>query len=298
MELSHVYLVSSALNLVLAEQVAAAEAQLGTSFPTGYLEFMTRLGSGEYSTFISVHSPEVAVGQLAQHQNTMAQYPQFWEEGVAVLNQEQRHRSIPLASTMDGDAFVFLPAAPDVIYLLPHHSDCIFVADHGLFEALEWFFSSGDYMARASTGFRYFEPHRNRGYTNLNNWRSLSQNSSSLSFDQFKNWLTGLRLHNHLLSNSGEHPAAGQKDQQNNPLVGYLSETGAVAWVDHSQARDFMAFFQEFGGYVACYEGAGVGDLTVQIRFDAQSNSSTLRKILGHLQSNGFLVTEQGTSKP
>jgi hypothetical protein len=293
MRLSDVYPVTETLEPVPLAEVAAAEAELGFRFPTGYAEFMAALGRGEFNGFVNVFAPQDVRASVAQHRQTMEQYPEFWSEGNLVLNGEERRRSILLANTIDGDMFVFLPSLPDTLYLLPRHNNLTYRVGEGLFEALDWFFTSGEYVAPAHTSFRYFEPFSNRGYVNLWNGPSVRAGQPTLSYEPVRDWLLERHPPTHLILSP--EPAGMPPDLQ---AMAIGVEMGSeIRFINPDDARYLHAFYREFGGFASCYENLGEETVTIQIRHDAGAESDSLRQFVAHLQANGFQVMEQGVNK-
>ncbi len=59
------YLVTDKRTTFSEAEVDAAETQLGTRFPEGYREYMTRLGVGEYCGYINVFPPQTIADNQA-----------------------------------------------------------------------------------------------------------------------------------------------------------------------------------------------------------------------------------------
>jgi hypothetical protein len=71
------------------EQVAEAERLLGTRFPRGYADFVTRFGEGDYCTFVRVYLPGRIVAEYQEEfQQRWSEYF-FWDKGRDVLPRDR-----------------------------------------------------------------------------------------------------------------------------------------------------------------------------------------------------------------
>jgi hypothetical protein len=59
----------------------------------------------------------------------------FWDQGGDVLTKEQALQSVIVGDTLDGDELIIRPDASERAYVLPRHSEGIYVAGDGLPEA-------------------------------------------------------------------------------------------------------------------------------------------------------------------
>src|SRR5436190_6332642 len=81
--LSDIYLVTERLIQVPTQALDALATSLGLLLPSGYREYLTRLGIGNYSGFLHVHSPEQVKKDV-----------KYWQEtGVEILA-ETRSKSV------------------------------------------------------------------------------------------------------------------------------------------------------------------------------------------------------------
>lgn len=144
--------------------VDEAEAELGLRFPSGYREYVTRLGEGLlHGAYLRVYPPRRILSGSNNHtqwRERIAKY-WFWDEGVDKLPKDRALECVIIADTYQGDELVVHPDEPEKIYVLPRHSEDIHVAGEGLFDAIEWLCSSGVLSEPAQE--RMFEPFDSRG---------------------------------------------------------------------------------------------------------------------------------------
>lgn len=140
-------------------EVDQAEVRLGVRFPTGYREYVTRFGDGVLGgSYIRIYPPQ----RILSGENNLDEWRQrigeywFWDDGREVLTKEQALQAIIIGDTLDGDELIFHPREPERIYVLPRHSEEIYMAGMGLPEAIEWLCSSGKLTEPFSQ--RNFEP--------------------------------------------------------------------------------------------------------------------------------------------
>lgn len=123
-------------------EVDELDAVSGIELPPGYREYVTTLGEGCLSDWVRIYPPwRILGGLLDEYRQLMAQY-WFWDEGPPVLTQSQAAESTPVGDTLDGDWLVFHPAL-QLHFVLPRHSENIFIAGSNLFDALDWLCLSG-----------------------------------------------------------------------------------------------------------------------------------------------------------
>src|SRR5262249_17740167 len=73
-----------------------------------------------------------------------------------VLTKTQALESVIIGDTLDGDELIVHPGNPERIYVLPRHSEKIYVAGDGLLAAIEWLCTSGTLTEQFPE--RNFEP--------------------------------------------------------------------------------------------------------------------------------------------
>jgi hypothetical protein len=127
-------------------EVDAAEAQLGIRFPSGYREYVTRFGEGVLGgSYVRIYPPRrilFGANNLAQWRRRIDQY-WFWDGGRNVLTKEQALKCIIIGDTLEGDELIVHPDNPERVYVLPRHSENIYIAGNGLPAAIEWLCGSG-----------------------------------------------------------------------------------------------------------------------------------------------------------
>ncbi|TXT21317.1 MAG: hypothetical protein FD138_4076 [Planctomycetota bacterium] len=154
MAFDDVYLVTTRLATVSAEQVRAAEETLKVKFPKDYSEFVTKFGEGTYSGFVRVYPPERIFKELREVQQRWDEYF-LWDEGPEVLTKAEVVESIVFADTVNGDELIFHPGKPNRLFLLPRHSYSVLEVADSLSAAIDWLCASG--KLTAPIGFKYFE---------------------------------------------------------------------------------------------------------------------------------------------
>lgn len=146
LSLDDIKVVGGPLDLSSDQEVDAAEAKLGIPFPAGYREFVTRFGEGVLGGYyVRVYPPR----RILSGSNNLQEWREridlywFWDAGKDVLSKQQALESIIIGDTLDGDELLVHPSNPQRVYVLPRHSENIYVAGDGLLPALEWLCSSG-----------------------------------------------------------------------------------------------------------------------------------------------------------
>jgi hypothetical protein len=155
----NITVVGGPLVLSSPTEVDDAETQLGSRFPTGYREYVTRFGEGVLGGYyIRIYPPRRILSgdnNLAEWRKRIDEY-WFWDEGREVLTKDQAFQSFIIGDTLDGDELIVHPSDSERIYVLPRNSEDIYVAGEGLPAAIEWLCGS-DVLTEAFTE-RNFEP--------------------------------------------------------------------------------------------------------------------------------------------
>lgn len=160
MNISDIKIVGKPLVLAKAADVDALEAELWITFPEGYREYVTKLGEGVLGgTFVRIYPPWKIAKDLADGSGRISEY-WFWDAGRKVLPKARGLECVIVGDTMNGDMLVFHPSRPNRLFVLPRHSDEVFVAGENLLAAVEWMCSSGELTARFRE--RNFEPFDSR----------------------------------------------------------------------------------------------------------------------------------------
>jgi len=140
MAYDEVYLVSDKLDVATDEEILAVAATLGVQqWPSGYREFVTALGAGDYTNYVRVLLPSQILTECAPCRDNWATYgAATYEEYLRVLPLDRLVESVILASTVDGDEVVFHPDDPAALYFLDINADTITTIGRTFDEALDW----------------------------------------------------------------------------------------------------------------------------------------------------------------
>jgi hypothetical protein len=130
-DLGDIYLVTDRLETASATDVTRAERELGCRFPTGYAEYVQRLGRGSLNGFVRVMVPGQIVAVLADWRATWHEY-WFWDDPESAADQHHISGAVPVADTYSGDELWFHPEDPDTVIVLPRDSDRSYAVGSGL----------------------------------------------------------------------------------------------------------------------------------------------------------------------
>jgi hypothetical protein len=211
-----IYVVTGRLAPATADQVAAAEAVVGTRLPPGYAEFVTRFGDGAVSNWVRVYPPDRVAEEHPGHRGRREEY-YFWDEGADVPTREQVAASVLLADTLNGDEVIYHPAEPRGLFALPQDDETIHPIGRTLAEAIDWLCTSG--TLTGPIGFKSFEPAADRVQ------RRFEAAADGPAFEVVRDALLALGLH----------------DRANDATEG--------------ADKCFDLFVREFGGSVTIVEG-------------------------------------------
>lgn len=125
------------LTLSTTVEVKLVENKLNTTFPKGYKEYVTTLGSGLYCGYIQVKMPNIILAENKENQEFLEEY-YFWEMGDEILSKERAIESIKIADTLDNDVIIFHPSKIDELFVLPRHDDMLHNIGSSLYEAIDW----------------------------------------------------------------------------------------------------------------------------------------------------------------
>ena len=163
MTLNDIKIVAEPLVLSSNAEVDDAEADLGIRFPSGYREYITRLGEGVLGgNYIRIYPPRrilTGLNNLAEWRQRVNEY-WFWAAAAVILTKEKVLECIIVGDTLIGDELIVHPSNPERIYVLPRELESIFVAGDGLLPAMEWLCSSGTLIEPFAE--RNFEPFDSR----------------------------------------------------------------------------------------------------------------------------------------
>ena len=185
MDLGDIYLVTDRLETASATDVTRAERELGCRFPTGYAEYVQRLGRGSLNGFVRVMVPGQIVAVLADWRATWHEY-WFWDDPESAADQHHISGAVPVADTYSGDELWFHPEDPDTVIVLPRDSDRSYAVGSGLDGAIDWVFSSG-VLLEPSGGRLAFESHIGR--------KHVRRESPSADVASVRDALLALGLH-------------------------------------------------------------------------------------------------------
>ena len=166
MDLDDIRPISSRLTPSTPRDVAAAEASLGCRLPDGYAAYVERFGAGDLGHFLRVYPPERVIEARAEWQQRVTEY-WFWDSGTSEATPERIREGVVVADSFDGDELCFHPDDPDVLFVLPRHSEEVHRVGPGLLAALEWMLGSG-VLVTAQPGPVAFEPWQHR--TEVRRW--------------------------------------------------------------------------------------------------------------------------------
>jgi hypothetical protein len=143
LDLADVYLVNPVLKVASKGDVERAEKTLGTKFPKGYADFVTKFGTGLFNDVIRVYAPDNVVDELEQFRNRIEEY-YFWDQSEDLISKERVKECIWIADTLNGDEVIFHPDNPARLYLLPRDSEEIEILGKTLNDALEQLLKMSD----------------------------------------------------------------------------------------------------------------------------------------------------------
>jgi hypothetical protein len=159
LSLEDIKIIGRPLFLSTHEEVDQAEKEFGLQFPSGYREYVTRLGDGIFGGYyVRVYPPK----RLLAGENNVREWRErineywFWDQGEPLLPKPQALESVIIGDTLDGDELVVHPSNPERIYVLPRYQEEAYHAGDGLLAALEWLSSAG--ILTEAYEQREFEP--------------------------------------------------------------------------------------------------------------------------------------------
>lgn len=204
LDLAKVEVVGGPLVLASDPEVDDLEARLGTTFPDGYREFVTRLGEGALNVLVRVYPPWRVLAELDVSRGSFSAY-WLWESDDVPFGQDQAMESISIADTIDGDMVVFRPSDPARIIVLPRQDERLVARGPNLLETIEW-------ICRGGTGSR------------------TSRRRTFSPFDSRLEGMDGARLERPSVSASdAAAPALDRPPRE--VLLAYFAELAAVeAW--------------------------------------------------------------------
>lgn len=257
------YLVTDKLSTSSADEVDAAEAQLATSLPAGYPEYVTTLGKGEYCGYINVFSPTIIVNNQLGKKPPLEEFCHLWDGAEFGITPERLAKAILIATSIDGDWVVFEAGVPDAVYVLPESEEVIYKAGPTLMDALTWL-----YEPQGRPRFRYFD-------SGIDQKPEALPTNLRLSLDKFRDWLVALGGYDHLEETWNDNP--GVSMEMYRLLEGRMDLIAP-------ELGHIMAFYKSFGGCVWASVDGG-GRVSAQFVHDADSSTDIMQQILDYLQS-------------
>lgn len=124
MQLAEVYLVTERVKRVPVRTLDALENSLAFPLPLGYREYLTQLGVGRFSSFLSVYVPQQVKLHLRLWREQIADVV---VDGIEVgtytkggLSAKRVREAVPFAGTDNGDTFVSTPSCGNSLFVIPH----------------------------------------------------------------------------------------------------------------------------------------------------------------------------------
>jgi hypothetical protein len=188
----HIFAVNSKRQLYTLDDVASVEKVLQTQLPASYTAFISTLGSGLYCDFVRILSLE----QIIERHNS--EYTKLMHYNYTPFTLSELHRSITIASSIDGDAVVYIPGNAEQFFVLPRHDNVIYLAPYGMHDLCYWV--TQEYEVMNSSQFLYFSSLIDRDETLLH----VGNNSITIQelVDCIKD-KTPFKIH-HVLSETSE----------------------------------------------------------------------------------------------
>jgi hypothetical protein len=276
MRLDDVYLISDKLDVATEGQITSAERALGTRFPHGYRDYVTRLGAGQLNEQVRVLVPTEIVEKTAEYRAIEAQVTasaaadgfsrwEFLEVGRDLLPPDRWLSAVLLVDPGDGHRIVFHPDAPDDLFFIEEQDMEVHRVGSTLDEALTWFLETGPWGVGRRTHVlmpdgqyverrvRYFEPDwdRERLMFNLQGTAKFAE------------------VRAHLLDLARQDP--------NGTL--FISDTDTPE-ENGTQGEVLHLFIQEYGGAVWCNDSP-----IIQISYDRERRTARLDRLIDFCRS-------------
>lgn len=127
-------------NPIDQNKIDAVEKAHDVRFPAGYSEFMQRFGEGELSE-LRVYSPTRIVEDVEEWRS-MVLDGWFMSSQSTEISAEKAMECYVFADTQSGDEFIFHPASPNDVYVLPRYSYESITVKGGFSGVLVWYDTS------------------------------------------------------------------------------------------------------------------------------------------------------------
>jgi len=155
-----IQIVGKPLVLATTAEVDALASRLWITLPSGYREYVTRLGEGTLGgSFVRIYPPWRIEKELAEWRRRINKY-WFWDDGRELLLKERALECVIIGDTVNGDELTFHPSRPNRLFILPRDSGRIFDVGGDLLAAIEWVCTSGELVEPFDE--RNFEPYDSR----------------------------------------------------------------------------------------------------------------------------------------
>lgn len=181
MKIDDVQVVEKPLVLAMPADVDALASRLWIAFPSGYREYVTRLGEGVLGgSFVRIYPPWRIEKELAEWRRRINKY-WFWDQGRELLPKERALECMLIGDTVNGDELVFHPSRPNKLFVLPRDGEQIFDAGDDVLSAVEWMCASGELVEPFDE--RKFEPFDSRVESTDQESRTASTDPEGESLD-------------------------------------------------------------------------------------------------------------------
>jgi hypothetical protein len=180
-----VILLSPKIQPIAMEEVEALKQHLGFALPSGYREFITHFGEGDYCDLFRIYPPSSIREEYASYRESWKTWYYesrdvkhwFYEGSEHILSEEQLQACIIVGDSFDGDYIVYHPSQPDKLFVLPRHYYKIYT--------LKADFSDLHIWIEASPRLKIFTPWQDRAHLDFrSNLFALDQATCLAKFRQ------------------------------------------------------------------------------------------------------------------
>jgi hypothetical protein len=160
-------------------EVESLEQHLGFSLLSGYREFITRFGEGDYCDLFRIYPPARIREEYALHREFLREheYHQFFKGSDSVLSKKQLQECILIGDSHDGDYIEYHPSMPDKLFVLPRHDDKIHILKADFRDLHIWIWTE--------PRLKIFIPWQDRAYLSFRSTTyTIDQVTSQMKFQQ------------------------------------------------------------------------------------------------------------------
>jgi hypothetical protein len=143
MKLSDIKAPSNGMVSVASDEVDQFEASNWVTFPTGYRDYITKLGEGVLGDFVRMYPPRRIEKELHEWRKRIDKY-WFWEESEKLLPKNRALECLIIGDTVNGDEIIFHPARPNKLFVLPGDLESAAEIGDNLETAIGWILTSGE----------------------------------------------------------------------------------------------------------------------------------------------------------